>query len=247
MGEAGKRAAGEAAAELVEDGMRLGLGSGSTVGYFLEALAGRQLEVAGVPTSEETADRCRELGIELLNPKDAHDLDLDIDGADELDHQLNLTKGGGGALLREKVVAWSAARLVILVTPDKLVERLGDSYPLPIEVVPFARWPVERALRELGFDITARDDGQYRTDNSNMILDARMPGGIAEPDVMEWMLALIPGIAESGLFIGLADWAILGNDDGSIQVLESPALTAEQEDQGGEEPAEYRLIDLDRA
>ncbi len=239
MGEDGKRAAGEAAAELVEDGMRLGIGSGSTVGHFLEALARRQLDVAGIPTSEETADRCREFGIRLLDPKDAHDLDLDIDGADELDHQLNLTKGGGGALLREKVVAWSSARLVVIVTPDKVVERLGDSFPLPIEVVPFARWAVERALRELGFEVGARDDGEYRTDNGNLILDARMPGGIAEPDVMEWMLALIPGIAESGLFIGLADWAILGSDDGSIQVLESPALAEEEEEQ-----SEEQIIDL---
>lgn len=222
MGDAGKQAAGEAAAELVEDGMRLGLGSGSTVAYFLEALAERRLDVAGVPTSEETAERCRDLNIRLLEPGDVDELDLVVDGADEVDPELNLTKGGGGALLREKVVASMAAQLVIIATPDKRVERLGDSFPLPIEVVPFARWPVERRLASLGFEVTVRDDGNYRTDNGNLILDSRLPGGIENPEVMERTLALLPGIAENGLFIELADSVILGNDDGGTEVLEAP-------------------------
>lgn len=221
MGEAGKQAAGEAAAELVDDGMRLGLGSGSTVAYFLEALSERRLDVAGVPTSEETAERCRDLGIRLLEPDDVEELDLVVDGADEFDAALNLTKGGGGALLREKVVASMTSQLVIVATPDKGVERLGDSFPLPLEVVPFARSPVERRLNTLGFDVTARDDGRYRTDNGNVILDARLPGGIEEPEAMERTLALVPGVAENGLFIGLAKSVILGHDDGSTEVLEA--------------------------
>lgn len=221
MGESGKQAAGEAAAELVDNGMRLGLGSGSTVAYFLEALAERGLDVSGVPTSEETAERCRDLGIRLLEPGDVEQLDLVVDGADEFDPALNLTKGGGGALLREKVVASMASRLVIVATPDKRVERLGDSFPLPIEVVPFARWPVERKLNSLGFEVSPRDEGQYRTDNGNLILDARLPGGIEEPEAMERTLALVPGVAEHGLFIGLASSVILGHDDGSPEVLEA--------------------------
>lgn len=221
MGDAGKQAAGEATAELVEGGMRLGLGSGSTVAYFLEALAERGLDVAGVPTSEETAERCRDLGIRLLEPGDVEELDLVVDGADEFDGALNLTKGGGGALLREKVVASMTSRLVIVATPDKGVERLGDSFPLPLEVVPFARAPVERRLNSLGFEVSARDGGDYRTDNGNLVFDARLPGGIEEPEAMERTLALVPGVAENGLFIGLASSVILGHDDGSTEVLDS--------------------------
>lgn len=227
MVERGKKAAAHAAVDLVRDGMRLGLGTGSTVAYFLEALARRRVDVAGVPTSEATAVRCRELGIRLMDPAEVVDLDLAIDGTDELDPELNLTKGGGGALLREKVVAWSATRVVVIATPDKLVERLGDSFPLPLEVVPFARWPVQRLLSDLGFQVTARGDGRFRTDNGNLILDARMPGGIEQPDVMEWTLALVPGIAESGLFIGLADSVILGREDGTVDLLEAPPQPTE--------------------
>lgn len=200
--------------------MRLGLGTGSTVAYFLDALAERRLDVAGVPTSEATAARCRELGIALLEPHEVTALDLDVDGADEIDHDLNLTKGGGGALLREKVVASNASTVVVIATPDKVVARLGDSFPLPVEVVPFARWYVARALAELGFDVVARQDGDYRTDNGNLVLDARMPGGIDDPEAMERMLALLPGVAEHGLFVGVADRVLLGRDDGSVETLE---------------------------
>jgi ribose 5-phosphate isomerase A len=221
MGEAGKRAAGEAAAELVEDGMRLGLGTGSTVGYFLDRLAAGGLDVAGVPTSEATAARCRTLGIALLDPADATDLDLVVDGADQLDPRLDLIKGGGGALLREKVVAWNGGRMVVIATPDKVVERLGVSFPLPVEVVPFARAPVERVLVGIGCEVTARGGGEYRTDNGNLVLDARLDGGIDDPEAMEWLLALIPGIVESGLFVELADLAILGRDDGTVELLEA--------------------------
>lgn len=221
MGEAGKRAAAYAALELVEDGMRLGLGTGSTVAHFLDGLAERELHVAGRPTSEATAARCRELGIALLDASDDGDLDLCVDGADEVDRELTLTKGGGGALLREKVVAWSSSRMVVIATPDKLVDRLADTFPLPIEVIPFARSPVERALTEMGFEVSVRGDGDYRTDNGNEILDARMPGGLEEPGTMELLLALVPGVAESGLFVGLADLALLGDDDGTITLLEA--------------------------
>lgn len=217
----GKRAAGEHAAALVEPGMRLGLGTGSTVEYFLLALAERKLDVAGVPTSEATAERCRELGIGLLDPGDVERLDLVVDGADELDGDLTLVKGGGGALLREKVVAAMGDRVVIIATTDKRVERLADSFALPIEVVPFAVGPVRRRLEQLGFEVVERpgDHGPYATDNSNRILDARMPGGLADPAAMELTLARTPGIVESGLFVGLADLALLGRPDGSVETL----------------------------
>lgn len=220
-----KQAAGEAAAELVGPGMRLGLGTGSTVAYFLDALAARGLDVAGVPTSEATAARCRELGIELLDPATTEALDLCVDGADELDRGLNLTKGGGGALLREKVVASLAARMVVIATPDKVVDRLGDSFPLPVEVVPFALGPVRRRLQGLGFEPSERRAGGelQLTDNGNAIVDCRMRGGIADPVALETELALTPGVAESGLFIGMATLALLGSSDGTVERLEAPS------------------------
>jgi ribose 5-phosphate isomerase A len=228
VSDTGKRAAGRAAAELVEEGMTLGLGTGSTVTHFLDALAERGLQVAGVPTSEATAMRCRELGIELLDPGEVLRLDLAVDGADELDASLTLTKGGGGALLREKVVAALAERFVVIATADKLVTRLADTFPLPVEVVPFALGPVERSLAALGFTVerrTAGDGRLVRTDNGNHILDCRMPGGLEDPAVTDVTVALLPGVAETGLFVDLADLALLGREDGAVDRLECPAPT----------------------
>jgi ribose 5-phosphate isomerase A len=225
VGDEAKRAAGRAAAELVEDGMRLGLGTGSTVTHFLDALAARGLDVAGVPTSEATAAHCHELGIGLLDPQEATSLDLAVDGADELDAQLNLTKGGGGALLREKVVASLADRFVVIATRDKVVDRLADSFALPVEVVPFAVGPVRRRLVALGFEVqerTSEREAAYRTDNGNAILDCRMPGGLEDPAVTDVTVALLPGVCETGLFVDLAHLALLGADDGSVQRLEVP-------------------------
>lgn len=218
MSEA-KRAAGQAAAERVEDGMLLGLGTGSTVAYFLDALAEQGREVRGVATSQATAERCAELGIPVLDPADVDELDLCVDGADELTRNLALTKGGGGALLREKVVAAMSRTMIVIATPDKVVERLGDHFPLPVEVVPFAVGPVRRRLEALGFEVIARDGGEYRTDNGNVVLDARLPGGIADPAGLDLQLAGTPGIAEHGLFLGLAEEALLGRPDGSVEVL----------------------------
>jgi ribose 5-phosphate isomerase A len=229
MGEAGKRAAGRAAAELVEDGMRLGLGTGSTVAHFLDALAERHLDVTGIATSEQTADRCRHLGLRLLDPSGTDRVDLAVDGADELDAELNLTKGGGGALLREKVVAAMADRFVVIATHDKVVERLADTFPLPVEVVPFALGSVIRRLLEMGFEVTERrcdHDAPYRTDNGNAILDARMPGGLEDPAVADATIALLPGVPETGLFIELAELALLGHDDGGVDELVAPWATA---------------------
>ena len=218
MSDVAKRAAGETAAELVEDGMRLGLGTGSTVAYFLDALAARGLDVAGVPTSEATATRCRELGIGLLDTAEVQRLDLCVDGADELDHALHLTKGGGGALLREKVVATLSDRFVVIATADKLVDRLCDTFALPIEVVPFAVGPVVRSLQGLGFevDVRMRGDTPYRTDNGNAIVDARCDGGVDDPAVIDVTIGLLPGVVETGLFIDLADIALLGDGDGEV-------------------------------
>ena len=210
-----KQAAGTAAAALVEDGMTLGLGTGSTVAHFLDALAARELDVVGVPTSDETAARCRELGIDLTDLREVSSLDLVVDGADELTADLALTKGGGGALLREKVVASMAERFVVIATPDKVVERLGASFPLPIEVVDFAAPEVARRVQGLGADeITLRGHGGYRTDNGNVILDAVFAEGIPDVEVLAVALSLLPGVAEHGLFVSMADEALLGTESG---------------------------------
>jgi ribose 5-phosphate isomerase A len=221
MSDDAKRAAGRAAAELVTDGMRLGLGTGSTVAHFLDALAEHDLDVEGVPTSEATAARCRELGIGLLDPSEVDRLDLAVDGADELDRALTLTKGGGGALLREKVVATMADRFVVIATTDKLVARLADTFALPIEVVPFAIAPVTRTLQDLGFEVAVRRaaGGEYRTDNGNAVLDARFAGGLEDPAATDITLLLVPGVVETGLFVDLAHDALLGDEHGQVDHL----------------------------
>ena len=236
MSEQGKRAAGRAAAELVEPGMRLGLGTGSTVEHLLVALAERDLDVAGIPTSEATAARCRELGLRLINPDEVDELDLAIDGADEIDPQLSATKGGGGALLREKVVASMARRFVLIAGREKLVERLGDSFPLPIEVVPFAIAPVTRELTSRGFDVQVRrdpDGQQTRTDNGNALLAARYPGGIDDPAITDVTLTMLPGVAASGLFVELAHLAVIASGDDIEVVRPAVEPTTDASDQPG--------------
>ena len=221
-----KDVAGRAAAALVEDGMRLGLGTGSTVDRFLVALAGRGLDVAGVPTSRATERRCAELGIRLLGPADVVRLDLVVDGADELTEDLVLTKGGGGALLREKVVAAMGDRFVVIATEDKLVARLGDTFAVPVEVVPFAVAPVRRGLEEEGLEVQERLDAagaSYRTDNGNAILDVRLDGGLEDPEQVDVWLTMLPGVVTSGIFTDLASDALLGASDGSVRTLSRPA------------------------
>lgn len=217
-----KRQAAEAALTAITPGMQLGLGTGSTVAEFLTVLAAADLGVSGVPTSEATASRCRELGITLLEPHEVDRLDLTVDGADELDHDLRATKGGGGALLREKVVASISDRMLVIATADKLVERLADTFALPVEVVPFAHTVVTRRLEQLGFHVTVRTgtSGEpLHTDNHNMVLDARFAGGITDPAGVDVEITMIPGVVTSGLFIDLVTEAYLAAPDGSVTHL----------------------------
>jgi ribose 5-phosphate isomerase A len=225
MTSAGKRAAGIAAAELVEDGMQLGYGTGSTVEHFLVALAQRALDVSGVPTSRATEERCGELGLALVDLASTTHLDLVVDGADELTEELVLTKGGGGALLREKVVAGLGERFVVIATPDKVVPLLGATFALPVEVVEFALPVVLRSLHELGATTSVRGGGGYRTDNGNPIVDATFRGGIEDPEVLAAQLSLLSGVVEHGLFTGMATSAILGAPDGFVRRLEATSGT----------------------
>lgn len=218
-----KLRAGRAALDHVEDGMKLGLGTGSTAAHFVRALGERVaagLDVVGVPTSEATAALARELGIRLTTLDDDPDLDLTVDGADETDGRLRLIKGGGGALLREKIVAASSKRMIVIAEEAKEVATLGR-FPLPVEVVPFGAAAtaakIAAAAEEVGCHgevmLRARDGATFVTDGGHWIYDCSF-GEIPDPESLALALGAIPGVVEHGLFIGLATMAILGTDDG---------------------------------
>jgi ribose 5-phosphate isomerase A len=207
----------------VEDGMRLGIGTGSTAEEFVRLLAARVaggLRVVGVPTSERTAALCRELGVALTSLDETPELDLTIDGADEVDAELSLIKGGGGALLREKIVAAASSRMIAIADRSKLVDVLGR-FPLPVEVNRFGleatRRAVVRAAAGLGLNVepTLRmTRGEpFVTDGGHLILDASF-GRIPDTRALSDALHAIPGVVEHGLFLGLADTAIVAGDAG---------------------------------
>jgi len=214
-----KRQAGEAAAALVTDGMVVGLGTGSTVRFTIDALGRRVkegLRIRGVPTSKASEDQARRLGIPLTTLDDVAVVDLTIDGADEFDPQLRLIKGGGGALTREKVVAKASRRMVVVADASKQVEKLGSTFALPIEVIDLAKGPLLRRLAGLGADAKVRaaaDGGAYRTDNGHLVVDARF-ARIDQPLELEQTLEAMPGVLACGLFLGLCDTVILGTPDG---------------------------------
>jgi ribose 5-phosphate isomerase A len=209
-----KQAAAEEAAKRVEDGMTVGLGTGSTAAKFLDALVPRLaggLSIAGVPTSEATARHALRLGIELIELDHPDGIDLAVDGADETDETLGMIKGGGGALLREKIVLSSARRRVIIVDSSKLVAGLG-AFPLPVEITPFGHLRTLRRLAATGADAALRraaDGAPFVSDGGNYIADCGY-GAIGDPAALEAELAAIPGVVETGLFLGLVDELIIG-------------------------------------
>lgn len=215
----------------VEDGMRLGIGTGSTAEEFVRLLAEKVaggFKVEGVPTSERTARLCLELGVPLKSLDELPELDLTIDGADEVDSALRLVKGGGGALLREKIVAWASTRMVVIADETKLVPTLGR-FPLPVEVNPFGlgatRRAVEKAASRLGLagEIRLRQsgDGVFVTDGGHYILDASF-GLIPDAEALSGALHAIPGVVEHGLFIDIADVAVIAGTEG-VRVIEDDA------------------------
>ena len=225
--DAAKKAAGEAAATLVRDGMCLGLGTGSTAAYALEAIGRRvqeeNLDVQGVPTSFGAERRARAHGIPLTTLDEAPALDLAVDGADEVDEDLRLIKGGGGAHSREKVVATQAERFVVLVDPTKTVDRLGEQAPVPVEVLPMAVSPVRQGLEELGarpeLRMSSEKDGPVVTDQGLWLLDAHFPEGIADPGALNQALCTRPGVLDHGLFLDEATDLFVGRPDGSVDRL----------------------------
>lgn len=213
--KAAKRNVGRAAAQRVEDGQRLGLGTGSTVAHLLEALAQRiddeGLDVAGVPTSDETAARCRQLGVPLTTLDQTPRLDLCIDGADEVAPGLDVIKGGGGALFREKVVASASTRYLIIVDATKEVSALGESFDLPVEVVEYARPIVEERLADLSPSLRVEDGAPFVTDSGHRILDLAT-GPIEAPQPLAERLDATVGLLEHGLFLGMADACLVGTE-----------------------------------
>ncbi|TVQ58490.1 MAG: ribose-5-phosphate isomerase RpiA [Rhodobacteraceae bacterium] len=226
-----KQAAGRRAVDFVEPGMRVGLGTGSTAEWFVRALgekvrAGDLARVVGVPTSIRTGKLAEAEGVKLTTLDEAGWLDLTVDGADEIDPELSLIKGGGGALLQEKIVATASDRMIVIADPSKQVQALG-AFPLPIEIVPFG-WEttkaiVERLLTE--FEVAGRratlrldKDAPFLTDGGHMILDLHL-GRIEKPKALAARLLAVPGVVETGLFINIADLAVIGHEDGETEIV----------------------------
>jgi ribose 5-phosphate isomerase A len=221
---AAKRACG-----YVESGMRVGLGTGSTAAWLVKSLGemvrDEGLKITGVPTSTRTAELARAAGIEVVSLDDARWLDLTIDGADEFDPEMNLIKGGGGALLMEKIVATASDQMVVIADTTKEVAALG-AFPLPVEVIPFG-WQTTRGLIQetltgldvMGETVTRRmaGDDPFRTDEGNFILDLHL-GRIGNARQLALILNQIPGVVENGLFIDICDVVIIGHSDGRAEV-----------------------------
>jgi ribose 5-phosphate isomerase A len=227
--EALKRQAAARALEEVQGGMKLGLGTGSTARHFVELLGEKVragLTVVGVPTSEATRAQAMREGIALTTLDDIDHLDLTVDGADEVDHALNLIKGGGGALLREKIVAAASDRMIVIADDSKWVETLGR-FPLPIEIIPFGIAATKHAIAE-AFQKSGvsgqmavrqgRDGHVFVTDGGHWIIDAHL-GRIGEPQRLAGLLSQIPGVVEHGLFVGMARTVVLAGAQG-IRVVE---------------------------
>ena len=233
-----KRQAAEQALNYVEDGMKLGLGTGSTAAKFVELLGAKVrsgLKVVCVPTSEATRAQAAALNIPLTTLDQTPVLDLTVDGADEIDEELRLIKGGGGALLREKIVAVASDRVVIIADNSKRVEVLGR-FPLPLEVVPFGMAATQRLIAQLAADSGCEGDIKLRlgtdgkpfvTDNGNRILDCAF-GAIDDPEALDDALKLVPGLVESGLFLGVADVGIIAGPKG-IEVLSGIEIDFEED------------------
>lgn len=218
-----KRISGEAAAQLVEAGMVVGLGTGSTAAWFVKALAARKLDIRGVPTSEATANLARELGIPLAALDDVKRIDLTVDGADEIGPGLSLIKGGGAALLREKLVWEASKRCVVIADAAKHVTALGR-FPLPIEVVRFGHVHTGQRLADIAaeFDLLPprlrmAERGVVVTDGGNVIYDMAA-GVIAQPAALAAALKAVTGVVDHGLFLDLADEALLGTDQGVVKL-----------------------------
>ena len=221
--EALKKVAGEKAVEFVESGMVIGLGTGSTAVHAVRKIGelwqnGTLTNIVGIPTSEETAREAEKFNIPLTTFHQHPQIDITIDGADEIDPNFDLIKGLGGAMLREKVVATRSKRMVVVADERKDVTGLGTRAPVPVEVIPFAERPVWEQLAALGARVVKRtaDESPVMTDEQNIILDSWFDGGIANPAQLNMELLAIPGIVDHGMFLGIATDVILATSDGIV-------------------------------
>ena len=219
-----KKMAAEKAVEHVDNGMVIGLGTGSTVKYAIKKLGemvNTGLKIEGIPTSLRTKKLATEYNIPLVDLNDYIEIDLTIDGADEVDSHLNLIKGGGGALTREKIIAYHSKKEIIVIDETKVVKKLGIDSPVPVEVTKYGWNATKKTLEELGCTAELRTimDEVYITDNSNYILDCDF-GKINEPETLEKEINSIPGVIENGLFIDLVDEVIVGSKQGIITLEE---------------------------
>lgn len=235
-----KFVAAKRAVDFVESGMRVGLGTGSTAAWMVRCLGEMVredgLKIRGVPTSTRTADLAREVGIEVISLDEAKWLDVTIDGADEFDANLNLIKGGGGALLQEKIVATASDQMIVIADIGKEVETLG-AFPLPVEVIPFG-WQTTKSLIEellISMDVLGRDatlrmngDSPFVTDEGNYILDLHL-GRIGNAQQMSLTLNQMPGVVENGLFIDICDVVVLGYGDGRVETRDINQGTVEED------------------
>lgn len=225
-----KRAAARRALTSVESGMAVGLGTGSTVRHLVDLLAdalddGTLCDVVAVPTSVRTERQARERGIRLVELGDQPELNVTIDGADEVSPDLDLIKGLGGALVREKMVAQASRRLVVICDDSKLVDRLGTKAPLPVEVVDWAVEAQARFLESTGAVVSLRagsDAAPVRSDNGNVFLDCSYPDGVDEPETLERTLLYRAGVVDTGLFLGMADEVVVASADGTRSMRRSP-------------------------
>lgn len=222
--KAAKQSAAKAASKLVQSGMLVGLGTGSTAFYCIENLIERckteGLRIWGFPTSQRSAKQAIAGGIPLCDESVLTRLDITIDGADEIDHQKRLIKGGGGALLREKMIASLSSEMIVIADESKLVNALGG-FPLPVEIVPFAHHATLFKVRELGYDGALRlSQGEpYVTDNGNYIIDIVFPGRCSHPEKEDALLSAIPGVVETGFFFGLAGRVVIGQFDHTVRIF----------------------------
>ncbi|MGM0440154.1 MAG: ribose-5-phosphate isomerase RpiA [Chlamydiota bacterium] len=220
-----KKAVGHYAAEMVENNTIVGLGTGSTVEYFLQRLAERcqqGLKIQGVPTSLQTAKLASALEIPLANLEEITAVDITIDGADEVDSRKNLIKGGGGALLREKIVAAASNSMIVIIDNAKIVEQLG-AFGIPLEITPFAWTITLEHIKQLGFDCTLRKsfNGDYvYSDNNNLLAYINSPLVIEAPEKLHQQLINIPGVVETGIFCKLASKIIVGDSSCKVKVID---------------------------
>lgn len=219
--ETGKKAAGEKAATMIEDDMIVGLGTGSTAAYFIQALIKKKLRIKTVASSQRSEEMAKAGGLHVLNINEVNRIDITVDGADEIDHQRRLIKGGGGAHVREKILACASSEMIVIADESKVVTKLGKT-KLPVEILPYGHNFAKLRIESLGYssswrvaDVTSLLQELYVSENGNFILDIHFPSLLKNPEEVHAKLLEIPGVVDTGFFFNLAKKAIIGRSDGT--------------------------------